>query len=155
MASTKDLDFLPGFNLEGFPNRDSTIYTGYYGLEEAVTVLRGTIRYKGFAEAARTLQFLGLLDPNPHSSLHDRGPDITWRRLICDLVGLEDSNLLTDNLKRNITERAGSEYAVELLEDLELLSDTNVKKASTPLDTLTHYLSTKLALGEYYRKHLM
>lgn len=44
MQATKSLDFLPGFNLEGFPNRDSTVYAKYYGIEDATTVLRGTIR---------------------------------------------------------------------------------------------------------------
>ena len=39
-------DFLPGFNLEGFPNRDSTVYTELYGIESAHTVVRGTLRYK-------------------------------------------------------------------------------------------------------------
>jgi alpha-aminoadipic semialdehyde synthase len=46
MDSTQPLDFLPGFNLEGFPNRDSTQYAKSYGIETAHTVLRGTLRYK-------------------------------------------------------------------------------------------------------------
>lgn len=148
MAATKDLDFLPGFNLEGFPNRDSTIYGNYYGLHEAVTILRGTIRYKGFTEAARALQYLGLIDPSPNPILHKQGPDITWTELICNLVGVEDSDMLTDNLKQQIAERTGSEYAVEVLEELEMLGNTGVIKCGSPLDTLTHYLSTKLALGK-------
>lgn len=45
----KDLTFLPGFALEGYPNRDSTKYGDLYGLGPNVnTLLRGTIRYKGF-----------------------------------------------------------------------------------------------------------
>lgn len=146
MNSTKELDFLPGFNLEGFPNRDSTVYAKYYGIQEAVTVLRGTIRYKGFAQAARVLQYLGLLDVNPHPALHAQGPEITWRQLICNLLGLDNSNILYDNLRFKITERTGSEFAVELLEELGLLSNSGVIKQGTPLDTLTHYLSNKLAL---------
>lgn len=48
MASPRSLDFLPGFSLEGFPNRDSTQYSELYGLGSQVqTLLRGTIRYKG------------------------------------------------------------------------------------------------------------
>lgn len=31
MRAAKPLDFLPGFNLEGFPNRDSIKYAKYYG----------------------------------------------------------------------------------------------------------------------------
>lgn len=152
MAAAKDLNFLPGFNLEGFPNRDSTVYSKYYGLQEAVTLLRGTLRYKGFAQAARALQFLGLLDPNSHPSLHIQGPEITWRALVCNLLGLEDSNMFYDNLKSKISERTGSEYAVELLEELGLLSEVGVIKMDTPLDTLTHYLSTKLSIGIYLIK---
>lgn len=47
MSATKELDFLPGFAFEGFPNRDSTKYAKLYGIEDAHTILRGTIRYKG------------------------------------------------------------------------------------------------------------
>ena len=40
------IDFMPGFNLEGLPNRDSTIYKEEYGLGHAHTIFRGTLRYK-------------------------------------------------------------------------------------------------------------
>lgn len=48
MRETRSLDFLPGFALEGFPNRDSTKYAKLYGIEnESHTVLRGTLRFQG------------------------------------------------------------------------------------------------------------
>ena len=40
------LEFMPGFNLEGYPNRDSLVYRQLYGIETVHTMLRGTIRYK-------------------------------------------------------------------------------------------------------------
>ncbi|CAG9829279.1 unnamed protein product [Diabrotica balteata] len=138
MRAAKPLDFLPGFNLEGFPNRDSIKYSKIYGIEEANTVLR----------AARQLQFLGLLDTADHPSLHQQGPEVTWRKLICDLLGLEDANMFYDNLKNKISERTGTDSAVDILEELGLLDNQNIVKCGTPIDTLTHYLSTKLALGE-------
>lgn len=46
LKSVFDLDILPGFNLEGFPNRDSTVYSQLYGIDSADTILRGTLRYK-------------------------------------------------------------------------------------------------------------
>uniref|UniRef100_A0A8C7WFE9 Aminoadipate-semialdehyde synthase n=1 Tax=Oncorhynchus mykiss TaxID=8022 RepID=A0A8C7WFE9_ONCMY len=46
MESTSPMDFLPGFNLEGFPNRDSTKYSEQYGIESAHTLIRGTLRFK-------------------------------------------------------------------------------------------------------------
>ncbi len=39
---------MPGFNLEGFPNRDSTKYAQPYGIESAHTLIRGTLRFKVF-----------------------------------------------------------------------------------------------------------
>ncbi|XP_045474801.1 alpha-aminoadipic semialdehyde synthase, mitochondrial [Harmonia axyridis] len=151
MRSTKSLDFLPGFNLEGFPNRDSIIYGEHYGIAKAATILRGTLRYSGFSQAARILQAIGLLDTEPHPSLHSQGPDITWRDLICNLLGIEDRSILYDNITNMITERTGSDSAVDLLEDLGLLEENGVIKCGTPLDTLTQYLSTKLALDKNER----
>lgn len=78
LDTTEDFSFLPGLALEGFPNRDSTVYGNLYGITEAQTILRGTLRYKGFSEVAKALIKLGLIDPNPHPMLHHGGPDITW-----------------------------------------------------------------------------
>lgn len=40
------IDFMPGFNLVGYANRDSTKYVSIYGVEnECQTLLRGTLRY--------------------------------------------------------------------------------------------------------------
>lgn len=37
---------MPGFNLVGYPNRDSTVYGHAYGIErDCRTLLRGTLRY--------------------------------------------------------------------------------------------------------------
>lgn len=119
------------------------------GIEDATTILRGTIRYTGFAQAAIQLQSLGLLDTEDHPSLHVQGPEITWRQLICDLLGVEDTNIFYENLKNTIVERTGSELSVDVLEELGLLDQKNVVKCGTTLDTLTHYLSEKLALGKF------
>lgn len=48
MDNVRDIEFLPGFHLEGFPNRDSTVYSEVYDIQSAETVLRGTLRYKVF-----------------------------------------------------------------------------------------------------------
>ncbi len=46
LNAVQELPFLPGFNLEGFPNRDSTPYAKLYNIENAKTIIRGTLRYK-------------------------------------------------------------------------------------------------------------
>lgn len=35
----------------------------------------------GFAECVQCMQFLGLVDPNPHPMLHPDGPEVTWVKL--------------------------------------------------------------------------
>lgn len=41
------IDYMPGFSLIGYPNRDSTKYSEIYGLgPECKTLLRGTLRFK-------------------------------------------------------------------------------------------------------------
>lgn len=45
-SGLRELTFLPGFNIEGYPNRDSLVYQQLYGIESVHTMLRGTIRYK-------------------------------------------------------------------------------------------------------------
>ncbi|EDW03707.1 alpha-aminoadipic semialdehyde synthase, mitochondrial [Drosophila grimshawi] len=143
MSSNRSLDFLPGFALEGFPNRDSTKYGSLYGLGRDVhTLLRGTIRYKGFSDSIKPMQLLGLIDPEPHAMLHPSGPDVTWRQLVTNLLGMSDSSIFYENLKQKLVERLGD---VDCIESLGLLDETPVVKLNTPLDTLSHYLSKRLA----------
>ena len=95
MSTVQNLDFLPGFALEGFPNRDSTMYKKLYDLPIASTILRGTLRFRGFSETIQGLQLLGVIDPNPHPILHPNGKItplccISPIKFICSLVLLNN-----------------------------------------------------------------
>ncbi len=46
--------------LEAYPNRDSLKYIPLYGLEDASTVLRSTLRYPGWCETIRALETIGM-----------------------------------------------------------------------------------------------
>ncbi|CAG2060215.1 unnamed protein product [Timema podura] len=154
MKEAHKLKFLPGFNLEGFPNRDSTHYASLYKIaNEAHTVLRGTLRFQGFCDTVQGMQSLGLFDTNPHPALHPKGPEITWRQLVCNLLGQSDSTIFYENLKRQLLERVGGSgtFRVEALESLGLLEDIHVIKLNTPLDTLSHFLSKRLAMEPHDR----
>lgn len=50
MDNNIEIDFLQGFNLEGYANRDSLLYKDLYGISTAHTCLRGTLRYKGLCK---------------------------------------------------------------------------------------------------------
>lgn len=57
-------------------------------------------------------------------------------------------DIFYENLKSKLAEKVGAER-VEQIESLGLLENTPVVKASSPLDTLCHYLESKLTLGNY------
>jgi len=57
---------IPGLGeFEAYPNRDSVSYRETYGIPEALSVLRGTLRYAGWCETLRKMVELGLLDDAP------------------------------------------------------------------------------------------
>jgi saccharopine dehydrogenase (NADP+, L-glutamate forming)/spermidine synthase len=74
---------IPGLgDFEGYPNRDSVPYRETYGIPEAMTVLRGTLRYSGWCETLRRMVALGLLD----EGAKDRTGG-TFRDLLSELAG--------------------------------------------------------------------
>ncbi|KAK3608349.1 hypothetical protein CHS0354_030804 [Potamilus streckersoni] len=141
-----DLNFMPGFNLEGFPNRDSIAYLKHYNIETATTCLRGTIRYKGFTDVAKGLIKLGLFDSQEVPSLHPKGPEKTWREFMCEKFG-RPSDTLLDNLKILVLKEVGSEARLHAIEELGLLDDELIDKRGSPIDTLSNYLSKRLAFA--------
>ncbi|XP_015922645.2 alpha-aminoadipic semialdehyde synthase, mitochondrial [Parasteatoda tepidariorum] len=146
MDSIRDIDFLPGFNLEGYPNRDSTQYINAYDIQSAETVIRGTLRYKGFSEAMKALLKLGLLSMEPHPCLHPKGPEISWKQFLCTLLGHQDQEMLSSTLKNRALDLVGRSSNLSDLEKLGIFEDEPLVKCSTPLDTLTHYLANRLAI---------
>ncbi|KAL5014858.1 hypothetical protein ScPMuIL_009128 [Solemya velum] len=155
LEATVGLNFMPGLNLEGFPNRDSTIYAQQYDIQSAHTLIRGTIRYKGFSNIAQGLMKLGLLDVNPSSFLHPSGPDKTWKEYMSEMCG-KPADIFEDTLKELVYEKLGCcEARLQAIIDLGLLQDVPIEKQGTPIDTLSNYLSKKLAFGQNERDLLL
>lgn len=175
LDSVRPMDFLPGFNLEGYPNRDSTIYKELYGISDASTIIRGTLRYKGYTDAVKGLVRLGLLSPDPHPALHEhvkavitilirhkrvlilillQGSDITWKELMCQLLNMEQ-DAFYGNVLEALNERVGSEKRTNALVALGLTSDEEVEKRGSPLNTLSNHLAGILAFGQGERDMLL
>lgn len=93
MSSAERQRIFPGFALVGYPNRDSTVYRERYGIPEARTILRGTLRYEGFPEFVRCLADIGFLDEAEVPFLA-ANPDnaITWKEVTAKLLGLESQS---------------------------------------------------------------
>jgi len=54
------------------------MYRKLYGIPEASTIIRGTLRFEGFTKSMKALHKLHLIDTNPHPILHPKGPEMTW-----------------------------------------------------------------------------
>ncbi|KAF5331906.1 hypothetical protein D9611_008892 [Ephemerocybe angulata] len=73
-SSFPSIPLTPAFALEGLPNRDSLTYQSTYTLPPPPalrTLLRGTLRYPGFASLMGSFQALGLLDSTSHITLQN------------------------------------------------------------------------------------
>lgn len=137
MDYAKDVEgFLRGFSLEAFPNRDSIEYQDLYNLPDAKTVIRGSMRYRGFSETIRALKQMGLMDQTPHPCLQtDNGSELTWRQFMAELLG-HSHDISLPTLKTLVLEKVGksSRYLQSLIE-LGLFDDEPVVKCGNPYDT--------------------
>ncbi|CAD6199885.1 unnamed protein product [Caenorhabditis auriculariae] len=140
------IDFMPGLNLIGFPNRDSTKYADIYGLgPECGTLLRGTLRYQGFVETVKALHSVGLLSSEPTDAFTSTiGPDHTWKELMASLLN-KKFDIFPDSLRNIAAEKVENKVGMKSLVELGLFSDVVVDRHNTPIDTLAHYLSKILA----------
>lgn len=108
LFNTVNTEFFPGLDLEGYYNRNSLPYKESYGLKDAHTIIRGTLRYKNSTFAFQCLKNLGLFEDVPHNSK-------TWKEL---LEKLHSSKTLQRNFNYKINNYNYGK--IELTEDEEL-----------------------------------
>ncbi len=132
--------------MEAYPNRDSLSYRDKFGIPDAQTLIRGTLRYPGWSETWHQIVRLGL--PNEHIVIPDlkrrsfremvemflpssiSGPDVEWR--VANYLGVSRTGRIMDNLRW-----------------LGLFSrEPSGIKGTTPADALIHLLTTRLPLPE-------
>ena len=136
----KPTDFIPGFNLECYPNRDSTVYKDIYGSPHLLTMIRGSLRYHGYANICIGLLNLGLLNPEEKSIT---GQPIPWRDYVSTILGCSSTKAeLYDKVFKLVGE---DKTRFSAIKRLGLLSNEIAVPRSSPLDTLSQYLSEKLA----------
>ncbi|XP_004602117.3 alpha-aminoadipic semialdehyde synthase, mitochondrial [Sorex araneus] len=147
LNSVTPMDYFPGLNLEGYPNRDSTKYADIYGIQSAHTLLRGTLRYQGYAKVLNGLIKLGLINRDAFPALHPGAKQLSWKELLCDLVGISPSSKY-EVLKEAVLKKLGGDNTqLEATEQLGLLGDEQVPQAESIVDALSKYLATKLSYG--------
>ncbi|NWU40612.1 AASS protein, partial [Hylia prasina] len=147
LDSVTPMDFFPGLNLEGFPNRDSTKYAEPYGIQTARTLLRGTLRYKGYSRTMGGFVKLGLINPDPNPLLSSTTSPLTWKELMCKLVGIKspaEYHVLKEAVFSKL-ERDKSQ--LEAVEWLGLLGDELVPAADSIVGALAKHMEMKLPFG--------
>jgi len=79
MSTAKPYFISPAFAFVAYPNRDSVPFKEWYGIPEAETVIRGTLRYQGFPEFIKALVEIGWLDAGEKAWLKE---GLTWAEVM-------------------------------------------------------------------------
>jgi saccharopine dehydrogenase-like NADP-dependent oxidoreductase len=126
---------------EGYPNRNSVPYAKLYGVPEAKTMLRGTLRNLGWCETIRTLVRLGALD-----QVEKDWTGMTYAGLVRKLLGTRGKDL-----RKVISERLGLHPGLAIFRRLEWLGlfseePLPIRKGSA-LDILGARMIDKLSMA--------
>ncbi|WCJ42897.1 Alpha-aminoadipic semialdehyde synthase [Euphorbia peplus] len=105
-ASKLRIPQLPAFALECLPNRDSLVYGKVYGIEDASTIFRGTLRYEGFGKIMGTFARIGLFNTEPHPLLGCEQRPV-FRTFLNELLKIEVDKVEGSKLfgEKNIAEK--------------------------------------------------
>ena len=136
--------------LEAYPNRDSLNYKTLYGFEEAHTVIRGTLRFPGWAETWFQVVKLGL--PNETQVIPDL-KNYTWAQLTEMFLPLLSSP--DEPIEQRVANYLGVSPTGEIMYKLEWLGLFSEEKigfdVETSAEAMTHLLNKKLALDKKTR----
>jgi saccharopine dehydrogenase (NADP+, L-glutamate forming) len=78
MATAAPYHVMDGYDFVAYPNRDSVPFRRFYGILEAHTVIRGSLRYKGNPAFVQALASIGWLDQTMKMWLED---GMTWAEI--------------------------------------------------------------------------
>jgi len=128
---------------EGYPNRNSLPYIELYGIHDTETMLRGTLRNKGWCSTMKKIGELGLLGEQ-----EEDWTGMTFKSFLYRLMGMPSGESLRKDLGSFLNIEEDSEI-LDRLEWLGLMSDDPlpVEKGS-PLDILGAKMLEKLQYEE-------
>lgn len=132
--------------MEAYPNRDALVYRDAFGLAGAHTLIRGTLRWPGFAESWHAVVLLGL----PDEALAVPGlPERSWAELV-EMHLPEGFGGGTGDVAGRVAAFLGLDPegpVIEKLRWLGLFDDAPIGgAAATPAEALAGLLSRRLTL---------
>ncbi len=138
---------IDGFGkFEVYPNRNSLKYRSVYGLEDILTLYRGTVRRVGYSKAWNIFVQLGMTDDSytiPHSE------NLTYREFINLFLPYSPSDRIELKLRHNL-KIDQDDLIWEKLEELDIFNaeKTIDIKNATPAQGLQKILMDKWTLSE-------
>jgi saccharopine dehydrogenase-like NADP-dependent oxidoreductase len=137
---------VPGFGeYEGYANRDSLKYLETYGLENISTMLRGTLRNKGYCGAWNVLVQLGCCDDSYSMDGVDK---LTHRGFLNSFLDSADQGSVEKKISANFRLDASGEE-MKRLQWSGLFSDELVGlQQGSPAQILEHILMKKWKLND-------
>jgi saccharopine dehydrogenase-like NADP-dependent oxidoreductase len=137
---------VPGFGeYEGYANRDSLKYLETYGLQNISTMLRGTLRNKGYCGAWNVLVQLGCCDDSYSMEEVDK---LTHRGFLDSFLDSADHGSIEKKISANFGLDASGEE-MKRLQWSGLFSDELVGlEQGTPAQILEHILMKKWKLSD-------
>lgn len=128
---------------EAYPNRDSLPYIERYGIPEAETMYRGTLRNLGWCDVMLKLNELGYFSLEERPEL----PTKTFHQIMAELIEKEETSDLRTDLATylNVAPNSGVMMAVEWL---GLLDAEPVPDKTTLLDVLADQMLEKMPYRE-------
>ncbi|AEO67542.1 uncharacterized protein THITE_2050253 [Thermothielavioides terrestris NRRL 8126] len=146
MSAAKPYHVVDGYSFVAYPNRNSVPFRDSYGIPEAETVVRGSLRYRGNPEFMMALAGLGWLDDEEEAWLLS---GITWAEIQQRLISAASSD--KDALVARIKEvypfpsEEEAHRIIAGMAELGLFSHAPADiQGGNVLDTLCHHLARLL-----------
>ena len=136
-----DIEGIPA--LEAYPNRDSVPYVELYGITNADSMYRGTLRYPGWCQTLKKVVDLGLLDETEQDV-----KGLSYGDFLSRLIKKEKSTNIKKNVAGYLKIDENSE-PIRRFEWLGLFSHEQIPaEKSSPLDVFANRLLEKLQYQE-------
>jgi saccharopine dehydrogenase-like NADP-dependent oxidoreductase len=128
--------------LECYPNRDSLPYLDIYGIPDAETIFRGTLRYTGWCQTLRNIVEAGWVNDESRDL-----SGLTYGQLTAQLMGTAGENVGQEAVEHlGIAENS---YAFYNMKWLGLFSDQPLAVGKgSPLDVLVNRMLSKMQYDE-------
>ncbi|MFM7080200.1 MAG: saccharopine dehydrogenase C-terminal domain-containing protein, partial [Bacteroidota bacterium] len=136
---------VPGHGaFDGYANRDSLSYRNSYGLHHIPTMVRGTLRQRGYCRAWNVFVALGLTDDQVR--IHDAG-SMTYRQLVESFI---PSSIKGETVEERVARLCGLPVdgeAMSMVTWTGIFDDTIIPMdQATPAQILQHLLEQKWRL---------